>query len=82
MGFNISLLHLIKISSAVVSSLASTFSVPISVYLFTMPLPYLGVASSLPPGFVAGAIILVMGLFFYAWTPSDSTAVVMPSSSK
>ncbi|GLT58697.1 hypothetical protein SLA2020_315680 [Shorea laevis] len=82
MGFNISLLHLLKISSAVVSSLASTFSVPISVYLFTMPLPYLGVASSLPPGFVAGAIVLVMGLFIYAWTPSDSAAVVMPSSSK
>ncbi|KAL2510910.1 CRT (chloroquine-resistance transporter)-like transporter 3 [Abeliophyllum distichum] len=49
MGFNISLLRLLKISSAVVSCLASTFSVPISVYLFTLPLPYLGVASSLPP---------------------------------
>ncbi|KAF2291952.1 hypothetical protein GH714_042294 [Hevea brasiliensis] len=55
MGFNISLLHLLKISSAVVSSLASTFSVPISVYVFTLPLPYLGIASTLPTGFVAGA---------------------------
>ncbi|XP_075506180.1 protein CLT1, chloroplastic-like [Primulina tabacum] len=70
MGFNISLLHLLKISSAVVSCLASTFSVPISVYLFTLPLPYLGVASSLPPGFVAGAIILTVGLIIYMWTPS------------
>ncbi|KZV26522.1 crt1 [Dorcoceras hygrometricum] len=70
MGFNISLLHLLKISSAVVSCLASTFSVPISVYLFTLPLPYLGVASSLPPGFVAGGIILAMGLVIYTWTPS------------
>ncbi|KAF9675654.1 hypothetical protein SADUNF_Sadunf09G0054800 [Salix dunnii] len=70
MGFNISLLHLLKISSAVVSSLASTFSVPISVYVFTLPLPYLGVASSLPTGFVAGAIVLVLGLLIYAWTPS------------
>ncbi|XP_073146415.1 protein CLT1, chloroplastic [Henckelia pumila] len=70
MGFNISLLHLLKISSAVVSCLASTFSVPISVYLFTLPLPYLGVASSLPPGFVAGAIILAMGVVVYSWTPS------------
>ncbi|KAK7860016.1 protein clt3 [Quercus suber] len=42
MGFNISLLYLLKISSAVVSCLASTFSVPISVYVFTLPLPYLG----------------------------------------
>ncbi|KAM7497053.1 hypothetical protein LguiA_021467 [Lonicera macranthoides] len=72
MGFNISLLHLLKISSAVVSCLASTFSVPISVFLFTLPLPYLGAASSLPPGFVAGAVVLLIGLLIYAWTPSQS----------
>uniref|UniRef100_A0A5B7BEQ4 Uncharacterized protein n=1 Tax=Davidia involucrata TaxID=16924 RepID=A0A5B7BEQ4_DAVIN len=70
MGFNISLLHLLKISSAVVSCLASTVSVPIAVFLFTLPLPYLGVASSLPPGFVAGAVILVLGMLIYAGTPS------------
>ncbi|KAB2050343.1 Crt [Gossypium arboreum] len=81
MGFNIALLHLLKISSAVVSSLASTFSVPISVYIFTLPLPYLGVASSLPAGFVAGAIILVMGLLIYAWSPSDSSSAIPSPSS-
>nr|GMD67466.1 protein CLT3, chloroplastic-like [Ipomoea batatas] len=70
MGFNISLLHLLKISSAVVSCLASTFSVPIAVFIFTLPLPYLGVASSLPPGFIVGAVILVLGMLIYAWTPS------------
>ncbi|XP_022152999.1 protein CLT1, chloroplastic, partial [Momordica charantia] len=78
-GFNISLLHLLKISSAVVSSLASTFSVPISVYMFTLPLPYIGVASSLPTGFVAGAIILVLGLLVYAWTPSESDPNIAPT---
>lgn len=72
-GFNISLLHLLKISSAVISSLASTFSVPISIYMFTLPLPYIGVASALPTGFVAGAVILVLGLVIYAWTPSGSS---------
>ncbi|GMJ15517.1 CRT (chloroquine-resistance transporter)-like transporter 3 [Hibiscus trionum] len=75
-GFNISLLHLLKISSAVVSSLASTFSVPISVYIFTLPLPYLGVASPLPTGFVAGAIVLVTGLLIYAWSPSGSSSAL------
>ncbi|XP_058745092.1 protein CLT1, chloroplastic-like isoform X2 [Vicia villosa] len=70
-GFNIALLHLLKISSAVVSCLASTFSVPISIYVFTLPLPYLGVASSLPTGFVAGAIVLIFGLLIYSWTPSN-----------
>ncbi|KAK4419631.1 protein CLT1, chloroplastic [Sesamum alatum] len=74
MGFNISLLHLLKISSAVVSCLASTLSVPISVYFFTLPLPYLGVASSLPPGFVAGTIVLVVGLLIYLWRPSNSSS--------
>lgn len=74
MGFNISLLHLLKISSAVVSCLASTLSVPISVYLFTLPLPYLGVASSLPPGFVAGAVVLIAGLLVYLWTPAPNSS--------
>ncbi|XP_020235896.1 protein CLT1, chloroplastic isoform X1 [Cajanus cajan] len=73
-GFNIALLHLLKISSAVVSCLASTFSVPISIYVFTMPLPYLGVASSLPTGFMAGAVILLVGLLIYAWTPSNGSS--------
>ncbi|WJX37990.1 Protein clt1, chloroplastic [Trifolium repens] len=71
MGFNISLLHLLKISSAVVSCLATTLAVPISIYVFTLPLPYLGVASSLPAGFLAGAIILIMGLIIYTWIPSN-----------
>ncbi|XP_016197081.2 protein CLT1, chloroplastic [Arachis ipaensis] len=74
MGFNISLLYLLKISSAVVSCLASTFSVPISIYVFTLPLPYLGVASSLPTGFLAGAVILITGLLVYAWTPSTGSS--------
>ncbi|KAL8122124.1 protein CLT1, chloroplastic isoform X1 [Apium graveolens] len=75
MGFNISLLHLLKISTAVVSCLASTFSVPISVFLFTLPLPYLGVASSLPSGFVAGVLVLVAGMLIYAWTPPNTPKV-------
>ncbi|CAH9133266.1 unnamed protein product [Cuscuta epithymum] len=81
MGFNISLLHLLKISSAVVSCLVSTFSVPISVFLFTLPLPYLEVASSLPPGFIFGAAILVLGMLVYAWTPPPpSLHVAEPNS--
>ncbi|XP_054818747.1 protein CLT1, chloroplastic-like [Prosopis cineraria] len=73
-GFNISLLHLLKISSALVSCLAATLCVPISIYIFTLPLPYLGVASSLPTGFVVGAVILVLGMLVYAWTPSNGSS--------
>ncbi|KAJ4724457.1 Crt [Melia azedarach] len=74
MGYNIAMLHLLKISSAVASSLASTVSEPISVFMFTLPLPYLAAASYLPPGFIAGAVILVLGLLTYAWTPAASPA--------
>ncbi|KAJ8446846.1 hypothetical protein Cgig2_016156 [Carnegiea gigantea] len=45
----------------------SLSSVPLSVFVFTMPLPYLGAGTSLPPGFLAGLIILVLGLLSYAW---------------
>uniref|UniRef100_A0A0D9VAF0 EamA domain-containing protein n=1 Tax=Leersia perrieri TaxID=77586 RepID=A0A0D9VAF0_9ORYZ len=84
MGFNISLLHLLKISSAVVSSLASTFSVPLSIYAFTLPLPYIGVASTLPPGFVAGAAVLTAGLLLYSFpqpqkSPGNPSAAGIPS---
>ncbi|KAJ4911942.1 CRT (chloroquine-resistance transporter)-like transporter 3 [Raphanus sativus] len=70
-GYNIALLRLLKISSAVVSSLASTVSVPIAVFLFTLPLPYLGVASSLPKGFMGGTVVLVLGMLVYSWTPQE-----------
>ncbi|XP_042520570.1 protein CLT1, chloroplastic [Macadamia integrifolia] len=80
MGFNISLLHLLKISSAVVSCLASTFSVPLSVYAFTLPLPYIGVASSLPNGFVAGVAVLVSGLLIYCWSSSATTTTTATPS--
>ncbi|CAN8299416.1 unnamed protein product [Cochlearia groenlandica] len=82
-GYNIALLRLLKISSAVVSCLASTVSVPIAVFLFTLPLPYLGVASSLPKGFMGGTLILVLGMILYSWSPqgakSSPTDSVIPS---
>jgi hypothetical protein len=41
-------------------------AVPLSIYAFTLPLPYIGVASTLPPGFVAGAVVLIAGLLMYS----------------
>lgn len=79
MGFNISMLHLIKISSAVMSCLASTFSVPLSIYAFTLPLPFIGAPSQLPAGFMLGAAVLVAGLLIYSWTPSEKpTSSLLP----
>ncbi|KAA8538197.1 hypothetical protein F0562_027805 [Nyssa sinensis] len=64
-AFNISLLNLVKISSAVVSSLAATSSVPISIYILSLPLPYLPEGANLSPFFLFGSVILVMGLILY-----------------
>ncbi|KAG9440178.1 hypothetical protein H6P81_020343 [Aristolochia fimbriata] len=65
MGFNISVLSLLKMSSAVVTSLVATLSVPISIYVLTLPLPYLPQSDPLSPFFAAGSAILVLGLLLY-----------------
>ncbi|KAK6130535.1 hypothetical protein DH2020_035716 [Rehmannia glutinosa] len=64
-AFNISVLNLLKFSSAVVSSLAVMSSVPISIYILSLPLPYLPGGVSLSPFFVLGSLVLVMGLIVY-----------------
>ncbi|KAK2999493.1 hypothetical protein RJ639_024070 [Escallonia herrerae] len=64
-AFNISLLNLVKISSAVVSSLAAMLAVPVSIYILALPLPYLPEGVSLSPFFIFGSLILVMGLVLY-----------------
>ncbi|KAM6543821.1 hypothetical protein CsatB_008268 [Cannabis sativa] len=63
--FNISVLNLVKTSSAVVSSLAVMLSVPVSIYILSVPLPYLPVTSTLGPFFLFGSFILVLGLILY-----------------
>ncbi|KAJ7965886.1 protein CLT2, chloroplastic [Quillaja saponaria] len=63
--FNISLLNVVKVSSAVVSSLTVMLSVPISIYILSLPLPYLPGGTSLSPFFLLGSAILVSGLALY-----------------
>ncbi|KFK29005.1 hypothetical protein AALP_AA7G076900 [Arabis alpina] len=65
LAFNISLLHLVKISSAIVASLAVMLSVPLSVYIMSKPLPYLPGGTSLSSNFMTGNIVLVLGLLLY-----------------
>ncbi|RDY00642.1 Protein CLT2, chloroplastic [Mucuna pruriens] len=66
--FNISLLNVVKTSSAVVASLLVMLSVPISVYILSLPLPYLPEGTNLSPFFLLGCAILVSGLFLYNTT--------------
>ncbi|XP_057773308.1 protein CLT2, chloroplastic-like [Salvia miltiorrhiza] len=64
-AFNISVLNLLKYSSAVVSSLAVMSSVPISIYILSLPLPYLPGGVNLSPFFVLGSVVLMLGLILY-----------------
>ncbi|XP_024169599.1 protein CLT2, chloroplastic isoform X1 [Rosa chinensis] len=64
--FNISLLNVVKISSAVVASLIVMLSVPISIYVLSLPLPYLREGATLSPFFLFGSAVLVLGLILYS----------------
>lgn len=65
MAFNISALYLVKISTAVISSLSSMVSVPIAIYILSLPLPYLPERASLSPFFLLGSSVLLLGLVIY-----------------
>ncbi|KAG0601123.1 hypothetical protein M758_11G085700 [Ceratodon purpureus] len=58
-------LILLKESSAVVSSLCTTLSLPVSIWAFTFNLPLLGTPTTLPQGLYVGTIILILGLIIY-----------------
>ncbi|KAH9623155.1 hypothetical protein KSS87_011009 [Heliosperma pusillum] len=64
-AFNISVLNLLKIAGAVVASLVTMVSVPISIYILSLPLPYLPESGSLGLSFVLGSVILMSGLVLY-----------------
>nr|CAD1837770.1 unnamed protein product [Ananas comosus var. bracteatus] len=65
MAFNISLLNLVKMSSALVASLAATLAVPISIYILSLPMAYMPQGTSLNTSFIVGTAILVLGLLLY-----------------
>ncbi|KAF8718038.1 hypothetical protein HU200_025509 [Digitaria exilis] len=65
MAFNISVLNLVKMSTAVFASLTTTLAVPLSIYIMSLPLPYLPEGTNLSTSFVIGAATLVLGLLLY-----------------
>jgi hypothetical protein len=64
-AFNISALNLVKMSTAVVASLTSTLAVPLTIYVLSLPLPYLPEGTNLSTSFIIGAATLVLGLLLY-----------------
>eukprot|EP00270_Netrium_digitus_P005963 TRINITY_DN1804_c0_g1_i1.p1 TRINITY_DN1804_c0_g1~~TRINITY_DN1804_c0_g1_i1.p1 ORF type:complete len:459 (+),score=100.20 TRINITY_DN1804_c0_g1_i1:118-1494(+) len=65
LAFNIAALYLLKSSSAIVTSLALTLSVPLTSAAFTLPLPYLGTPAHLSSGYFIGSLVLIVGLVLY-----------------
>ncbi|CAK9313019.1 unnamed protein product [Citrullus colocynthis] len=65
LSFNITVLSVVKKFSAVVASLVVMLSVPVSIYILSLPLPYLPEGASLSPLFLTGSLMLVLGLVSY-----------------
>lgn len=65
LAFNISALALIRQSGNVVMSLVMSCVVPLTLFAFTQPLPYLAPAPPLGPSFLAGVFVLMAGLMAY-----------------
>ncbi|PUZ40176.1 hypothetical protein GQ55_9G403800 [Panicum hallii var. hallii] len=64
-AFNTSALNLVKMSTAVVASLTSTLAVPLTIYVLSLPLPYLPEGTNLSTSFIIGVATLVLGLLLY-----------------
>lgn len=71
--FNIAALSLIRTAGNVVMSLVMSAMVPLTIWAFTLDLPYLPPAPQVGPTFLAGAALLVAGLGAYnapLWMPA------------
>jgi hypothetical protein len=71
-AFNVAAMYLVRSSGAVATALTMSCLVPITVLAFTLPLPLLPQAQ-LGAGFVAGTLLLMVGLLTYnaqLWLPA------------
>ena len=65
LGFNIALLNLLRASNSVIQSLTLSAIVPLTIAVFTLPLPYLDDPPTLGLNFVLGSAVLFGGLLTY-----------------
>jgi hypothetical protein len=76
-AFNVAAMHLVRGEGALVTSLVMSALVPLTVAAFALlPLPLLP-RSSLSPGFVPGAALLMLGVLVFnaaAWAPAAVAA--------
>lgn len=86
LAFNIAALRLLRQAGNVVLSLVMSSIVPMTLFAFTLPLPYLGSPPTLGPMFFWGSLTLLMGLGVYnagLWMPAVKRQLYsMAASSK
>jgi drug/metabolite transporter (DMT)-like permease len=73
LAFNVAALQVIKQAGNVAISLIMSAIVPLTLFAFTLPLPYLDPAPPLGPNFLLGAAVLMVGLSAYnapMWAPT------------
>ncbi|KAK9809203.1 hypothetical protein WJX72_011262 [[Myrmecia] bisecta] len=73
LAFNISALNLLRTAGNVVMSLVMSTIVPLTIWSFTLPLPYLPAAPALGTNFILGTGVLMAGLLTYnspQWLPA------------
>ncbi|KAL3155525.1 hypothetical protein ABBQ38_011076 [Trebouxia sp. C0009 RCD-2024] len=73
LAFNIAALNLLKTAGNVVQTLVMSSMVPLTIFVFTLSLPYLPPAPPLGPNFWVGTVVLVVGLLTFnspQWRPA------------
>jgi hypothetical protein len=83
LAFNVAALSLIRQSGNVVVSLVMSAMIPLSMWSFTLPWPYLSASPELGPTFLAGVALLMAGLGAYnapLWLPALRKWLAAPTS--
>ncbi|KAK9789740.1 hypothetical protein WJX73_001036 [Symbiochloris irregularis] len=73
LAFNISILSLLRSTGNIAVSLTMSSIVPMTIWAFTLPLPFLDAAPVLGANFAGGVVILFLGLLIYnspTWLPA------------
>ncbi|GMH36475.1 hypothetical protein BSKO_04343 [Bryopsis sp. KO-2023] len=65
LGFNIAALNMLRLAGGVKTMLAMSAVLPLTVLVFTMDLPYLGVAPQVGSLFMGGCALVLSGILFY-----------------
>lgn len=81
-AFNIAILSAVRSVGIANVVVALTAAVPVTVYIFTLPLPVIGPTPLPGDLFIPGTLLLMMGQVVYNWKPIRSALFKSPNESK